>query len=47
MCQLYFRSTHKTEKKNASAQGSLKFETVSNSFWESTSREKTPFEESE
>ena len=28
-------------KKNASAQGSLKFREVSNSFWEGTRREKT------
>ena len=29
------------KKKNASAQGSLKFREVSNSFWEGTRREKT------
>ena len=29
------------QKKNASAQGNLKFEEVSNSFWEGTRREKT------
>ena len=39
-CQLHFRSARKT-KKNASAQGSLKFKEVSNSFWEGTRREKT------
>ena len=39
-CQLHFRSARKT-KKNASAQGSLKFREVSNSFWEGTRREKT------
>ena len=33
------RSQNKT--KNASAQGSLKFREVSNSFWEGTRREKT------
>ena len=40
VCQLHFRSARKTEK-NASAQGSLKFRAVSNSFWEGTRREKT------
>ena len=39
-CQLHFRSARKTKKK-ASAQGSLKFNEVSNSFWEGTRREKT------
>ena len=39
-CQLHFRSARKT-KKNSSAQGSLKFREVSNSFWEGTRREKT------
>ena len=39
-CQLHFRSARKT-KKNASAQGSLKFREVPNSFWEGTRREKT------
>ena len=39
-CQLHFRSARKT-KKNASAQGSLKFRDVSNSFREGTRREKT------
>ena len=39
-CQLHFRSARKT-KKNASAQGSLKFREVSISFWEDTRREKT------
>ena len=39
-CQLHFRSTCKT-KKNASAQGSLKFGELSNSFLEGTIREKT------
>ena len=39
-CQLHFRSARKTKKK-ASAQGSLKFREVSNSFWEGTRREKT------
>ena len=39
-CQLQFRSARKT-KKNASAQGSLEFREVSNSFWEVTRREKT------
>ena len=39
-CQLHFRSARKT-KKNAPAQGSLKFREVSNSFWEGTRREKT------
>ena len=39
-CQLQFRSARKT-KKNAPAQGSLKFREVSNSFWEGTRREKT------
>ena len=39
-CQLHYRSARKT-KKNASAQGSLKFSEVSNSFWEGTRREKT------
>ena len=29
------------QQKNASAQGSLKFREVSNSFWEGTRREKT------
>ena len=29
------------QKKNASAQGSLKFREVSSSFWEGTRREKT------
>ena len=36
-CQLHFQSAHKTEK-NASAQGSLEFRDVSNSFWEGTRR---------
>ena len=40
LCRLYFRSARKT-KKNASAQGSLKFREVSNSFWGGTRREKT------
>ena len=39
-CQLHFRSVRKT-KKNASAQGSLKFREVSNGFREGTRREKT------
>ena len=39
-CQLHFQSARKT-KKNASAQGSLKFREVSNSFWEGTRREET------
>ena len=39
-CQLHFRSARKT-KKNASAQGSLKFREVSNGFREGTRREKT------
>ena len=35
-------SKHSQNKqKNASAQGSLKFREVSNSFWEGTRREKT------
>ena len=38
-CQLHYRSARKT-KKNASAQGSLKFREVSNSFREGTRREK-------
>ena len=32
-------------KKNASAQGSLKFREVSNSFWEGTRREETRLKE--
>ena len=39
-CQLHFQSARKT-KKNASAQGSLKFREVSNGFQEGTKREKT------
>ena len=39
-CQLHVGSACKTEK-NASAQGSLMFREVSNSFWEGTRREKT------
>ena len=38
-CQLHSRSARK--KKNASAQGSLKFREVTISFWEGTRREKT------
>ena len=34
-------SKRSQNKKNASAQGSLKFREVSNSFWEGTRREKT------
>ena len=44
LCKLHFRSACKT-KKNASAQGSLKFREVSNSFWEGTRREKTHLKE--
>ena len=36
-CQMQFQSA----RKNASAQGSLKFREVSNSFWEGTRRDKT------
>ena len=39
-CQLHYRSARKI-KKNASAQGGLKFREMSNSFWEGTRREKT------
>ena len=35
-----FSKHSQNRKKNASAQGSLKFERVSNSFWEGTRREK-------
>ena len=44
LCQMHFQSAHKTcdnNKINTSAQGSLKFRQVSNSFWEGTRREKT------
>ena len=34
-------SKRSQNKKNSSAQGSLKFREVSNSFWEGTRREKT------
>ena len=35
------KRSQNNNKKNASAQGSLKFRKVSNSFWEGTRREKT------
>ena len=35
------KQTNKQTKSNASAQGSLKFRKVSNSFWEGARREKT------
>ena len=38
LCQLHLQSARKT-KKSTSAQGSLKFREVSNSFWEGTRRE--------
>ena len=36
-----FSKRSQNKKKEASAQGSLKFREVSNSFWEGTMREKT------